>query len=64
MYRNLNTHLTLLFNGWYYEKNMNSGNLPEGVILDGLENAAKKYPELVQNIMQELQKQKQMLWWH
>jgi Fe-S cluster assembly protein SufD len=44
----LNTHLTLLFNGWYYRKNVSSANLPSGVILDGLENAAKKYPELVQ----------------
>lgn len=43
----LDTHLCLLFNGWYYENNRETGNLPEGVILCGLEEAARKYPELV-----------------
>jgi len=44
----LNTHLTLLFNGWYYKKNDNLGKLPKGVIIDGLESAANQYPELVE----------------
>lgn len=44
----LNTHLTLMYNGWYYDRNLGSKNLPEGVILDSLENVARKYPELVQ----------------
>ena len=44
----LNTHLTLLFNGWFYEKNIKSAFLPAGAILDSLENTAKNNPELVQ----------------
>ena len=44
----LNTHLTLIFNGWFYDKNIKSALLPEGVILDSLENTAKNNPELVQ----------------
>lgn len=44
----LNTHLTLLFNGWYYEKNVKSGIFQDGVVLDGLENIAKTNPELLQ----------------
>ena len=44
----LDTHLALIFNGWYYEKNKEIGELPEGVILDSLEKSAQKYPELVQ----------------
>ncbi len=38
---------TLLYNGWFYEKNIRGINLPEGVILESLENAAKNHPELV-----------------
>ena len=44
----LNTHLTLIFNGWFYDKNIKSALLPSGVILDSLENTAKNNPELVQ----------------
>jgi Fe-S cluster assembly protein SufD len=44
----LNTHLTLLFNGWYYEKNIQSEKFPQGVILESLENAAKNNPEIIQ----------------
>jgi Fe-S cluster assembly protein SufD len=44
----LNTHLNLLYNGWFYNKNVKSGKLPQGVILDSLENMAKTNPELVQ----------------
>ncbi len=43
----LNTHLNLLFNGWFYDKNVKSGKLPQGVILDSLENMAKSNPELI-----------------
>ncbi len=43
----LNTHLTLIFNGWYYDKNTGNSNLPEGVILDSLDKAANKYPEII-----------------
>lgn len=44
----LNTHLNLIFNGWFYDKNVNSGKLPQGVILDSLENMSKNNPELFQ----------------
>ncbi|HSO88635.1 MAG TPA: Fe-S cluster assembly protein SufD [Draconibacterium sp.] len=43
----LNTHLTLLFNGWFYEKNIKTGKLPEGVILESLESTAKNNPEIL-----------------
>ncbi len=42
----LDTHLTLLINGWYYQKNKEVG-LPEGVILASLEDIAKSNPELI-----------------
>ena len=41
----LDTHLYLTFNGWFYEGNKNQ---PEKVILEGLENAAKKYSGIIQ----------------
>ncbi len=42
----LDTHLTLLINGWYYKKNREV-NLPKGVILGSLEEQAKNNPELI-----------------
>ena len=50
----LNTHLTLLFNGWFYGKNIKSGKLPEGVILDSLEKTARNNPEIVQKYYAKL----------
>jgi Fe-S cluster assembly protein SufD len=50
----LNTHLTLLFNGWFYEKNIKSVKLPGGVILESLENATKNNPEIVQKYYAKL----------
>jgi Fe-S cluster assembly protein SufD len=44
----LNTHLNLIFNGWFYDKNVKTGKLPKGVILDSLANMAKSSPELLQ----------------
>ena len=44
----LDTNLTLFYNGWYYNENSERDNLPKGVILESLETAAKKYPEIVQ----------------
>jgi len=44
----INTHLNLTYNGWFYEKNVKSGVLPQEIILDSLENMAKNNPELVQ----------------
>lgn len=42
----LSTHLTLLLNGWYYQQNNSGTDLSENVILDSLESASKKYPEI------------------
>lgn len=43
----LDTHLVILLNGWYYEENSPLAGLPDGVFLGSLEEAARKYPELV-----------------
>ncbi len=43
----LDKNLTLLYNGWFDENNSTCVNLPKGVILESLETAAKKYPEIV-----------------
>ena len=42
----LNTHLVLVLNGFYYEKNRLS-DLPEGIIISSLAKASLEYPELV-----------------
>ncbi len=43
----LDTHLVLLQNGWYYQGNKQIGNLPEGVIIGSLVEVAKTHPDLV-----------------
>lgn len=50
----LDTYLTLTFNGWYYERNTVDKNLPNNVILDGLKNALKNYPGIVENYYAKL----------
>ena len=50
----LNTHLTLLFNGWFYDKNLKSAVMPKGVILDSLEKEANNNPELIQKYYSKL----------
>ena len=40
----LNTHLTLLFNGWFYDKNLKSAKMPKGVVLESLEKVVKNNP--------------------
>jgi len=50
----LNTHITLLFNGWFYQKNIKSATLQPGVILDSLENVAKNNPEIIQKYYAKL----------
>lgn len=42
----LDTHIVLVLNGFYHEKN-NPGSLPKGVIISSLAEASLKYPELV-----------------
>ncbi len=43
----LNTHVVLLLNGWYYNRNQLLSELPGGVIVGSFAEAAKQYPELV-----------------
>ena len=42
----LNTHIVLALNGFFYE-NKQKNTLPEGVIIDSLAKASLEYPELV-----------------
>jgi len=44
----LNTHLIILVNGWYYGQNRKIGQLPEGVICSSLQHAAKHHYEIVE----------------
>jgi Fe-S cluster assembly protein SufD len=44
----LDTHLTLLINGWYYQENKQTGKLPGGVILGSLEDIANSNPGLIE----------------
>ena len=50
----LNAHLTLVFNGWFYKKNTKSVKLPVGVILESLEKVAKNNPEIIQKYYAKL----------
>ncbi len=50
----LDTHLALIFNGWFYEQNKEIGELPEGVILESLEKTVQKNPELIQKYYAKL----------
>ncbi len=43
---NLNTHLVLTLNGWFYSIKSREA-LPEGVLVMGLKEAVEKYPKLV-----------------
>ncbi|MGQ8336091.1 Fe-S cluster assembly protein SufD [Sunxiuqinia sp. A32] len=46
----LDTHLVLLVNGWYYARNQKL-DLPEGVVAGSLAQVANEHPELVQNYL-------------
>jgi Fe-S cluster assembly protein SufD len=43
----LDTHVVLLLNGWYYQKKTPQKELPNGVIITSFRDAANKYPEIV-----------------
>lgn len=43
----LNTTLAFVYNGWFSKKSSAIDQLPEGVILDSLENISKEQPELL-----------------
>ncbi|PKQ62704.1 Fe-S cluster assembly protein SufD [Labilibaculum filiforme] len=42
----LDTNMVLLTNGWYYGNNKTLTELPKGVIVCGVQEAAKKYPAI------------------
>lgn len=44
----LNSHIILLINGWYYGRNRRMGEFPEGVICSSLQHAANEHPEIVE----------------
>ena len=44
----LDTHVVLLINGWYYIRNKQLANLPDGVVIGGLQQVANDKPDLVQ----------------
>ena len=47
----LDTHLVLLVNGWYYVRNQKIGELPAGVVIGSLQQIANEKPELLQNYL-------------
>jgi len=47
----LDTHVVLLVNGWYYAKNQPLQNLPKGVAVGSLKQVANEQPELVQEYL-------------
>lgn len=44
----LNSHIILLINGWYYNQNRMATHLPQGVICGSLQHIANEQPELVE----------------
>jgi Fe-S cluster assembly protein SufD len=47
----LETHLVLTINGWYYDKNIPLQGLPEGVIVGSFKDVAQQNPELVKKYL-------------
>lgn len=47
----LETHLVLLVNGWYYARNQKIGELPAGVVVGSLQQIANEKPGLLQNYL-------------
>jgi Fe-S cluster assembly protein SufD len=43
----LDTHVVLLLNGWFYENKTPQKQLPNGVIISSFREAANKYPDLI-----------------
>ena len=43
----LDTHVVLLLNGWFYENKTPQKELPNGVIISSFREAANKYPDIV-----------------
>ena len=47
----LDTNVVLLVNGWYYARNKQLSELPEGVVIGSLQQIANEKPELVQDYL-------------
>jgi len=43
----LETHVVLLLNGWFYQKKTPQKELPNGIIITSFREAANKYPEVI-----------------
>jgi Fe-S cluster assembly protein SufD len=43
----LDTHVVLLLNGWFYENKTPQKQLPNGVVISSFREAANKYPDLI-----------------
>lgn len=50
----LNTHVVTMRNGWFYAERNEVVELPEGVILDSIDNVARTRPELVEKFYGKL----------
>ena len=50
----LDSHVILLINGWYYGRNRRMGEFPDGVICCGLHHAANNHAEIVQKYYNEI----------
>ncbi|MBN1927460.1 MAG: Fe-S cluster assembly protein SufD [Prolixibacteraceae bacterium] len=50
----LNTHLVLLINGWYYGHNRKIGQLPNGVVLGSLNHVCREHPHLIEKAYNQL----------
>jgi Fe-S cluster assembly protein SufD len=50
----LNTHIILLINGWYYGRNRKQGEFPQGVICSSLLEAANQHPALFEKYYNKL----------
>ena len=44
----LDTHVVLLLNGWFYENKTPRKQLPNGVIISSFREAANKYPDIIE----------------
>ena len=43
----LETHLILTINGWYYDKNKALENIPDGIIIGSIKEISRSHPELI-----------------
>ena len=54
---NLETHLILTINGWYYDKNISLKGIPKSVIIGSFKEIAKSHPDLVKKYFSKIANQ-------